>query len=42
MPVRFSATDDHGAPVPRPAASAGQHSAEVEREFGIDPVKGSK
>ena len=39
MPVRFSATEGSGAPVPRPAASVGQHSAEVEHELGIAPVR---
>jgi crotonobetainyl-CoA:carnitine CoA-transferase CaiB-like acyl-CoA transferase len=39
MPVRFSATQGAGVAVPRPAASAGQHSAEIERELGIAPVK---
>jgi len=39
MPVRFSATEGGGAPAPRPAASVGQHSAEVEHELGIAPVR---
>ncbi|MBT6427884.1 MAG: hypothetical protein HOK30_09505 [Rhodospirillaceae bacterium] len=42
MPVRFSATEGGGAPAPRPAASIGQHSAEVEHELGIKPVRRSE
>ena len=40
MPVRFSATEGGGRPAPRPAASVGEHTAEVEHEFGIAPVRG--
>ncbi|MBT6275021.1 MAG: CoA transferase [Chromatiales bacterium] len=38
QPVRFSAAERDGAAL-RPAASVGQHTAEIEHELGITPVR---